>query len=58
MDASIYRNNIDAMNDVLLAQHLHGVPVVTGGAIVTNVPVSANLPVVVKVLRLIAVTSC
>ena len=59
MDASIYRNNIDAMNDVLLAQRLHGVPVVTGGAMVTNnVPVSTNLPVVVKVLRLIAVTSC
>ena len=34
-----------------------GVPVVTGGAMVTNVPVSANLPVVVKILRLIAVTS-
>ena len=48
MDAPIYRNYIDAMNDVLLAQHLHGVPVVTGGAMLTNVPVSTNLSVVVR----------
>ena len=35
-----------------------GVPIVNGGALVTDVPVSANLPVLVDELTLIAVTSC